>query len=160
MVPTLTPMPKKGVGPSLKARAVAYLARREHSRHELRLKLASWTDDQDAIELVLDELQAQNWQSDERYAQSYVQRTAGRHGAQRIIQTLRQQGVQDAELDALQQELRQSEPERALEVWRHKFGHKPADARQYAKQYRFMLGRGFAAETIANILKSAGLSQE
>ena len=49
------PRPK----PSLKARALRYLAAREHSRLELGRKLARHAEEGDDIEAVLDWLQAQ-----------------------------------------------------------------------------------------------------
>ena len=91
-------------GPSLKARAIAYLSRREHSRQELRRKLAAHSQDSEAIEAVLDDLQREHWQSDQRYAQAYVNRTAPRQGARRILGTLRQHGVDDESIAALQAE--------------------------------------------------------
>jgi len=143
-------------GPSLKARAVAYLSRREHSRLELRRKLAAHGDDPAEIESVLDELQRLHWQSDERYAQAYAHRTAGRQGAQRILGALRQQGLDENQLSSLRDSLRASEPERALDVWRRKFSAPPADAREYARQYRFLAGRGFSGDVIRRVLDGRG----
>lgn len=139
-------------GPSLKARAVAYLSRREHSRLELQRKLSAYCDDPAEIEAVLDDLQRTHWQSDQRYAQAYVHRTAGRQGAQRILGALRQQGVADGQLADLQDTLRTSEPERARAVWQRKFSAPPADARDYARQYRFLAGRGFSSDVIRRLL--------
>ncbi|WP_322999748.1 recombination regulator RecX [Castellaniella sp.] len=139
-------------GPSLKARAVAYLSRREHSRLELQRKLSAYSDDPAEIESVLDDLQRSHWQSDQRYAQAYAHRTAGRQGAQRILGTLRQQGVADDQLDGLQHSLRETEPERALAVWQRKFSAPPRDARDYARQYRFLAGRGFSSDAIRRVL--------
>uniref|UniRef100_UPI00334147D6 recombination regulator RecX n=1 Tax=Castellaniella defragrans TaxID=75697 RepID=UPI00334147D6 len=139
-------------GPSLKARAIAYLSRREHSRLELRRKLAAYCDDPGQIEAVLDELQHHHWQSDQRYAESYVQRQAVRQGAARILQTLRRQGIDEDALRALGGGLADTESERARSVWQRKFGHPPADAREYARQYRFLASRGFSAECVRRIL--------
>jgi regulatory protein len=139
-------------GPSLKARAIACLSRREHSRQELRRKLAVHSQDADAIEAVLDELQREHWQSDQRYAQAYVNRTAPRQGARRILGALRQNGVDDESIAELQAGLRATEAERAQAVWQRKFGQPPADARDYARQYRFMAARGFSADCIRRLL--------
>ncbi len=132
---------RRGNGPSLKARAVAYLSRREHSRQELRRKLSNWCDDPDAIEAVLDELAREHWQSDQRYAQSYAHRAAARQGTQRILGALRQQGLADGDLAELRDTLRATEMDRARAVWQRKFGQPPADSREYARQYRFMAAR-------------------
>jgi len=141
-------------GPSLKARAVAYLSRREHSRQELRRKLSAWCDDPAAVEAVLDDLAREHWQSDQRYAQAYAHRAAARQGTQRILGALRQQGVADDQLADLRDSLRSTEAERARAVWARRFGQPPDDPREYARQYRFMAGRGFSADCIRRLLDS------
>ncbi len=148
--------PGSGSGLSLKARAVAYLSRREHSRQELRRKLSAWCDDPAAVEAVLDDLAREHWQSDQRYAQAYAHRAAARQGAQRILGALRQQGLADDQLADLRDTLRATEAERARAVWARKFGQPPADPREYARQYRFMAGRGFSADCIRRLLDSRG----
>ncbi len=146
-------------GPSLKARAVALLSRREHSRQELQRKLAVHCDDPAAIDAVLDELQRDHWQSDQRYARTYVNRVAPRQGTQRILHALRQQGVDAEQVAELQQELQASERTRARAVWQRKFPRAPADAREYARQYRFLAGRGFSADIIRRVLGERADSQ-
>ena len=70
---------------SLKARALAYLARREHSRLELEKKLRTHAESAEQLQQLLDQLQAQKLLSAERYAESLIHRKAGRMGAQRIL---------------------------------------------------------------------------
>ena len=53
---------------SLRARALSYLARREHSRLELRRKLAPHAESPEQLESVLDTLEAQGLLSIERFA--------------------------------------------------------------------------------------------
>lgn len=139
-------------GPSLKARAIAYLSRREHSRLELQRKLSSYSDDPSEIQSVLDALQRDHWQSDQRYAQAYVHRTAARQGTRRILGALRQQGLDDSQLEDLQDSLQATEFTRAQEVWQRKFLNPPQDARDYARQYRFLAGRGFSGDVISRLL--------
>jgi len=139
-------------GRSLKARAVAYLSRREYSRAELRRKLLPKVADAAELDLVLDELERERWLSDERYAQALVHRKAPRQGAARIVQELRRQGVSGASLDAMRTQLQGTELERARQVWRKKFDSPPQDAREYARQFRFLASRGFSAECLRRIL--------
>src|SRR5690606_4254573 len=80
-----TALQAKRPGPSLKARAVAILSRREHSRQELKQKLAIYADESDDVDSLLDELVRENWQSDERFAQSLVNRRVDRKGTQLIL---------------------------------------------------------------------------
>lgn len=141
-----------GRGLSLKARAIAYLSRREHSRLELQRKLSAHCDDPDQIQAVLDELAAAHWQSDQRYAESYVVRQAPRQGALRIVQALRMQGVDETQLRTIKAGLAGTELERAREVWARKYPQAPADAREYARQFRFMASRGFSPEAIRRVL--------
>src|SRR5690606_10392522 len=143
---------RRGNGPSLKARAVAYLSRREHSRQELRRKLSNWCDDPDAIEAVLDELAREHWQSDQRYAQSYAHRAAARQGTQRILGALRQQGLADGDLAELRATLRVTGRGRARPCWQRMFGPAPAAPREYARHSSFMAGRGFSADCFRRLL--------
>ncbi|WP_353171141.1 recombination regulator RecX [Paracandidimonas soli] len=145
----------KRQGPSLKARAVALLSRREHSRQELFRKLAPHAESQEALEQVLDELARENWQSDKRFAQSLVHRQAARQGASRILSTLRQHGLDAESLSELGDSLRETELDRAREVWQKKFGKAPGDAREHARQIRFLASRGFSPELLRTILREA-----
>lgn len=142
----------KSRGPSLKARAVGYLSRREHARNELARKLQPYADDPDEISRVLDALESEGWLSTERFAQSLVHRRAARQGTARIIQELRQHGVADEQVAQLRDDLRATEYQRALEVWRKRFTAKPVDRADYARQARFLASRGFAHEAIRRVL--------
>lgn len=135
----------------LRARAVRLLARREHTRAELARKLASYGSAEE-IASVLDELARAGLQSDARFAESYVRSQAARLGAARMQQTLRQKGVA-AELVDAQMRALPDETQRARAVWQKKFAAPPADAREWARQARFLQGRGFSAEAIRRLLK-------
>lgn len=138
----------------LKARAVRFLSRREHSRAELTRKLLSHAPDEAMLEQVLDELESAGWQSDDRYAGAVVRSSAERFGMRRVAQKLREGGV-DSELaqEALEK-LRESEPTRALAVWEKRFGRTglPSEPREYARQARFLAARGFSADIVRKIL--------
>jgi regulatory protein len=140
------------LGPSLKARAIAILSRRENSRLELERKLAPHAADALQLQQLLDELERENWLSNERYALSLVNRRASRQGSRRIVQELRQHGLGDEIITRIDEDLRGTELERAREVWVKKFGVAPADAKDYARQFRFLASRGFSAECLRRIL--------
>lgn len=141
-------------GPSLKARAVGFLSRRDYARNEISSKLKPHADSEDELNKVLDDLEREGWLSTERYAQSLVHRRAERQGAARIVQELRAKGVAEAQVSELQEGLRATEYERARVVWDKRFGERPApgDRTGYAKQARFLAGRGFAHDVIRRIL--------
>nr|WP_260986219.1 recombination regulator RecX [Bordetella genomosp. 13] len=139
-------------GLSLKARAVNYLSRREHARSELARKLRPHAEDPEQIESLLDDLQREGWLSDERFAQSLVHRRAPQRGTARVVQELKQYGLDADKVAELRDQMRATEYDRALEAWRKRFGQKPADRAAYAKQARFLTSRGFAHDVIRRIL--------
>lgn len=149
---TVAPTPQKPSGPSLKARAIGYLSRREHSRRELGRKLSTHAPDVDALEQLLDDLERENWLSDERFVQSLINRRAARQGTARILQELRQHAVSDDYIAQAEEQLRESEMHRARDVWERKFGTPAQDAKGYAKQYRFMMSRGFSPDCVRRLI--------
>jgi len=141
-------------GLSLKARAVALLSRREHSRIELARKLAPHAESQEALNQVLDELALTGWQSDERFAQGWVHRKAPTQGTSRVVRELKLQGIEPDALAAVRAELNSTEFDRAYAVWRRKFkpSHEKLSAKEYARQARFLASRGFSTDIIRRVL--------
>jgi regulatory protein len=144
-------VPKAG-GPTLKARAADYLSRREHSRFELARKLGRWSDNREEIEAVLDALTREGWMSTARFVQSVVHRRAPRQGTSRIVQELRQHGIDSTEIAAVKPDLQASEFVRAQTVWHKRFGAAPPDREAWAKQARFLAARGFTHDVIRRVL--------
>ncbi|WP_017232935.1 recombination regulator RecX [Pandoraea sp. B-6] len=142
---------------SLKARALSYLARREHSRAELRRKLAPFADadDPEALDRVLDGLEQERWLSNERFAQSVVHRRASRMGTTRIVNELKQHQVDADTVTALATQLRETELVRARAVWQKKFGEIATTPEARAKQMRFLASRGFSRTVISKIVWGA-----
>ncbi len=139
--------------PSLRERALRHLARREHSRAELARKLtAHGTPDE--VEAVIARMGELDLQSDTRTAEAFVRGKAGRFGASRLRRELAQRGI-DRELidEALTRECTDSETVRARTVLRGRFADPPADAREWARQARFLQTRGFAPDLIRKLLK-------
>jgi regulatory protein len=136
---------------SLRQRAISLLARREHTRLELIRKLSPHGTS-DEIDTVLNELASTGLQSDSRFAESYVRSQAARLGAARLRQTLRTKGVVTELIESGLIDL-PDETERAREVWTKKFTAPPTDTREWAKQARFLQGRGFSSEVIRRLLK-------
>ncbi|MEO6959282.1 MAG: recombination regulator RecX [Burkholderiaceae bacterium] len=139
-------------GPSLKARAIAFLSRREHSRLELERKLAQYADTPNDLEQLLNQLERENWLSNERFAQALVHRRAPLQGTTRIVQELKQHGLADTRIAALREQLRSTELERARVVWQKKFGQRAESAKDYARQFRFLASRGFSSDCLRRIL--------
>lgn len=139
---------------SLRERALRLLARREHSRAELERKLAQTGFGHRDIAPLLDEFEGKNWLSDRRFAESYVADHRARAGSIKLAHDLRQRGVDDALIEAVLSENRDSEPERARKVWEKKFGATPASPAEKARQIRFMQSRGFAPDVIRHAIST------
>ncbi|MCA3187302.1 MULTISPECIES: recombination regulator RecX [unclassified Cupriavidus] len=140
---------------SLKARAVGYLSRREHSRVELARKLAPHAESAEEVEMLLDALERENWLSNDRFVDSLVHRRASRYGAARVMQEAKTHQLGNEQLRELQDRLRDTEAERAAEVWRKRFGVPPDSPEARAKQIRFMMARGFSRSVIGKIIRGA-----
>lgn len=124
------------------------LSRREHGARELKAKLIRrGIDEADAVQAV-DELAKAGWQSDLRYAQTVVRtRAAQGYGLLRVRQELAQAGIDRTTLDAALVAEAVDWDEVARAVWLRRCGV-PGDARERARQFRFMAGRGFSAEQV------------
>ena len=140
---------------SLRERAIRCLARRDHSRVELARKLAAHGTAEE-IEDVLNRMTELGLLSDRRYAEAWVRGKAGRFGAARLRHDLAQRGVARETIDAaLESECADGDLVRARQVWASRFGTAPGDPREWAKQARFLQGRGFTADVICKLLKES-----
>ena len=152
---------------SLRTRALQYLARREYSRAELRGKLLPYvgTDDdfsqpqpensrQEDLDALLDDLTARGWLSDARAVTQLLHAKRSRFGTQRIARELRQKGIAEELIGDALPGLKESELEAAREVWQKKFGVLPQDAREKARQMRFLQSRGFGFDVIFQLFRS------
>jgi regulatory protein len=140
--------------PSLRARALKALARREYSRLELQAKLRPHAEDPAEIEPLLDELEKRGWLSEARFVEQTTTVRRRRFGAARILHELREKGVCGSALAAARAQLKNSEVEAARSVWKTKFGSLPATPQERARQSRFLASRGFSAEAIHKVLRS------
>jgi regulatory protein len=139
-------------GPSLKARAVRLLARRDYTRAELAQRLAPHAPDAAALQVVLDECQKQGWLDERRAVESHLRRRAGQWGAARVQAELRARGVEGDALQVAGDALRATEVERARAVWQRRFGAPPADPAERARQMRFLAARGFASDVVRRVV--------
>jgi regulatory protein len=135
-----------------------YLARREYSRAELHAKLLphlAEEADPSTLDALLDDFTTRGWLSDQRAAAQLVQAKRQRFGTQRIAYELKQKGIgEELIADALPQ-LKETELETARAVWQKKFGNLPQDAKEKAKQMRFLQTRGFSVEVILKVMRCA-----
>lgn len=148
-------MQKAAPQPSLKGRALRLLSQREHSRAELERKLAEHETEPGQLAQALDELQARGFISEARVIESVIHRRASKLGAVRVKQELAAKGLDGEAVAAALEQLRGTELERAREVWRRRFGEPATDPKEKARQIRFLVARGFAAEVVRRVVQGS-----
>ena len=141
--------------PTLKGRALRLLSQREHSRLELERKLAAHETEPGQLTKALDELQARGFISEERVVESVVHRRAAKLGTARVKQELQAKGLSGEAMNEALEQLRSTELDRAREVWRRKFAEPTTDPKERARQIRFLVSRGFAAEVVRRVVQGA-----
>lgn len=130
------------------------LARREHGRVELARKLRQRGAPPDLIEQALDRLCEQGLLSESRYLESFVRSRANAgYGPLRIREELSQRGLPRADVEQALRDSGFDWSEQLHELWQRKFGQLPADARERAKQGRFLSYRGYPLELISRLLR-------
>ena len=144
--------------PSLRARALNYLARRDYTRSELQRKLAPYAEDQSELESLLEDLEKRGSLSEQRFVEQMVHARQGKYGSLRIAQELRAKGIADELIRSTVTQIKGGELASARTVWTKKFGSLPTDAKQRAKQMRFLQSRGFSMDVIRQVLQ--GLDDE
>lgn len=129
--------------------AMNLLAIREHSAKELLEKLGRKFSAPELILQVVTDLKGQNLQSDERFADAFIRmRQQQGKGCVLIKMELRERGVDGYLISQL---IDESEPAwfaLARDVLIKRFKQMPVDAREKAKQMRFLHSRGFSSQHI------------
>lgn len=148
-------MNKPAFEPTLKGRALRLLSQREHSRQELERKLAGHETEPGQLAKALDELQARGFISEARVIESVIHRRAGKLGTTRVRQELAAKGLSGEAVAQALEGLRETELARAREVWTRKFGEPARDPKEKARQVRFLVSRGFAAEVVRRVVQGA-----
>jgi len=137
----------------LKARALRFLVRREHSRAELVRKLAPHAESEAALNAVVDLLLSKRQLSDERFAEELARYLSRKYGAAKIRQDLKARGISEEIVDKASAGL--NDLERADEILRRKYREPAVTREERAKRARFLQSRGFSMEVIGSLLRSS-----
>ncbi len=132
----------------LKARALRYLVRREHSRDELARKLAPHAESPEILEGTLNWLESTNKLSNQRFAEVRSHQLARKYGAARIRQDLKAKGIEDYPVSAA------GELERARAILARKYREPATSREEHARRARFLQSRGFSYDTIRSALST------
>ena len=133
---------------------MAYLARREYSRAELREKLIATGATRDAADAVLDQMTAQGYLSDARFANALVRQRTGTVSKRAISASLKAKGVDAEVASAALAGSEVDDHDAMVALWRRKFGAPPGNDREKARQIRFLQSRGFALSAIFRLLRT------
>lgn len=154
---------------ALYQKALMLLGRREHSRQELAAKLRGRGEISEHGEAlvaeVCEKLMTQGYLSDERFAAAYARsRMQKGFGAMRIAEELRMRGIASQLIASVVAELDyrcaddDGLPAALWQLWCKKFGEPPTDAKQKAKQARFLLYRGHTHQDIQKLFERLRVS--
>jgi regulatory protein len=143
--------------PDPKVIAIRLLARREYGRAELAARLHARGVAADVAERTLDELAAQGYLSDARFAEALVAGRSGRFSRRAIAYELAGKRVApETAADALAPLAARDEQADAHALWERRFGVAPRDERDKARHVRFLLSRGYSLSVALKVLKAAG----
>lgn len=141
---------------TIRTKATEYLARREHSRFELREKLLAENFDATEIDAVLDDLTANHLQDDFRFAENYVRlRKQSGYGPERIADELRQKSIAN---DVIKQVVDADSPgwrRQMMSLLERRFSNTAANRQT---KLRFLMNRGFHYEEIMRCLNQNRLA--
>ena len=129
----------------LRSFAFNYLARQEYSQSQLRERLAKRCEAPELIERVLTYLIEEGYQSDRRFAESYIRVKSNQgQGGKKIAFDLSRKGISKNLIEELLDDREDDPKQIALEYLKRKFGEEPPnDMKVKAKWFRHMAGRGF-----------------
>jgi regulatory protein len=134
----------------LKARALRYLVRREHSRDELARKLSPYAASPEILEGTLDWLEITNRLSNQRFAEARAHSMARKYGAAKIRHDLTSKGIPQELAERAAAGL--DEAEKAKAILARKYPAPAATRHERAKRARFLQGRGFSGDVIRRLV--------
>lgn len=142
--------------------ALELLTRREHSRKELRDKLAGKFPDAD-FEALFERLDELNYQSDRRFAEVFARSRVQRgQGPLRIRRDLQQRGVENSLVESALEQAEADWFSLAAEQLQRKFRSPVSSAlprdrqlKERARRQRYLAYRGFPADAIHWALDAA-----
>ncbi|MDG4595962.1 MAG: regulatory protein RecX [Candidatus Contendobacter sp.] len=141
---------------TVRAKALELLARREHSRLELRQKLIQRGYPPTQIDPVLDQLVEERWLDEGRYAELYASTRADKgYGPLRIARELRERGVPDEQVTTSLAALNPFWLPKLRELHRKRFkALVPTDVAGRMQQTRVLRQHGFTLDQIKYLFET------
>lgn len=133
--------------------AAYYLGYKDRTVYELKQKLSEKGYSDDEIAEAMDKLQEYGYVNDSRYARLYIKQNSTQKGSRRLINELKQKGI-DKELsieEAMKLDI--NEIEVISNIFNKRFAAVDlSDDKQYRRVYSFFVRRGFNYDNIAKII--------
>lgn len=152
------PDPDKPAPPQRSAydKALGLLARREHSRRELRTKLDQSGYASDEADAAIARLGEQHYQDDDRFAEALLRsRIARGYGPLRLRMELNSHGLADERIRELLEAADVDWAGCATDQLRRHYGSVgSADRAERLRRAQFLLRRGFAATTVHRVTQA------
>ncbi|HMW48504.1 MAG TPA: regulatory protein RecX [Marinagarivorans sp.] len=151
--------------PAVYPYALMLLSRREYSKAELKQKLLRrfGADAKALIEATLERLAQDDYQSDQRFTESFINSRLHRgYGLNRIKLELRQKGIdQEGISHMIKDENIQAKEQQQLErMWRKKFNTQPKNSQERYQQQCHLANKGFRKELIEQFFRSSTWDDE
>lgn len=137
---------------SIRFKAMDMLSRREHSSIELQRKLIEkFPENTVLVDKVIEGLQQENLQSDERFTEAFVSARAKKgQGPRRIRMELQQRGITESIINKIFSETEIDWFQLAVDVLLKKYKDRfCSDYKERSKRSGFLHYRGFTSEQIA-----------
>jgi regulatory protein len=134
-------------------KALGLLARREHSRKELKTKLRQGGYEGEETTDAIDRLGEQHYQDDDRFAEVLLRsRISQGYGPMRLRVELKSHGLADARIRELMGEAEVDWDASAAAQLRRRYGGAgTSDPAERNRRAQFLLRRGFAAATVRRV---------
>jgi regulatory protein len=137
-------------------KALGLLARREHSRRELKTKLRQGGYEGEETSAAIDRLGEQRYQDDDRFGEVLLRsRIAQGYGPMRLRMELKTHGLSDARIRELLDAAEIDWDASASAQLRRRYGSAgTVDPAERGRRAQFLLRRGFAAATVRNVTRA------
>jgi regulatory protein len=133
-------------------KALGLLARREHSRRELKTKLRQGGYEGEETGAAIERLGEQHYQDDDRFAEVLLRsRIAQGYGPMRLRVELKSHGLADARIRELMEAADVDWNASAAAQLRRRYGAGTTDPAERNRRAQFLLRRGFAAATVRSV---------
>ncbi|MCR4781421.1 MAG: regulatory protein RecX [Lachnospiraceae bacterium] len=140
--------------PRAKSRAMHLLLDQDRSEHELRTKLKRNGYPEEAILEAISYVKKFKYLDDERMARNYVRIHQNAKSERILVMDLKKKGISDSLIEIALDEEHTASSDELIMNWLRKrhYVKEEADEKEKAKQYRFLLGKGFSSSDVMKFL--------